>query len=121
MRLFVASSFGPAFSADLKAIADYAKDNAGRDTVKWVEPGDFHVTYAFLGELDRKGAEAAARGIDAGAEGLGPFSVATGGFGVFPCARRPGVLWVGIGDGAEELRDGCGHRHFRTLGQNPPP
>lgn len=105
MRLFVASAFEPAFVANLKAIADYARDKAGRDTVKWVEPGGFHITYVFLGDLDRKAADAAVKGIDAGTGGLKPFSVTSGGLGVFPSARHPSVLWVGIGEGAAELRE----------------
>ena len=58
MRLFAASAFSPEFTAALKATADYARDNAGRDAVKWVDPHNFHVTYAFLGELDAKTAGA---------------------------------------------------------------
>jgi 2'-5' RNA ligase len=105
MRLFVASAFEPAFVTNLKAIAAYARDNSGRDAVKWGDPGNFHITYAFLGETDAKGAAAAAKGIDAGLEGLKPFSVCSGGFGVFPSARHPSVLWVGISEGAAELKE----------------
>jgi 2'-5' RNA ligase len=105
MRLFVASAFAPAFTAHLKAASDYARDNAGCDAVKWVEPSDFHLTYAFLGELDQKGAAAAQRGIDAALEGVKRFSVVSGGLGAFPSSRRPGVLWIGISEGAAELRE----------------
>jgi 2'-5' RNA ligase len=102
VRLFVASSFEPAFTASVKAIADYAAANAGRGAVKWVAPENFHLTYAFLGDLPK--AEQAVKGLDAGLEGLKAFDVSLGGFGVFPSARRPSVLWVGIGEGAQELR-----------------
>ncbi|OGR44842.1 MAG: 2'-5' RNA ligase [Elusimicrobia bacterium GWA2_61_42] len=105
MRLFVASAFEPAFTAHLKAAADYARDNAGRDAVKWTAPSDFHITYAFLGDLDKKAADAAARGMDAGLAGLKRFSVVSGGLGVFPSPRHPSVLWIGIGEGAAELRE----------------
>jgi 2'-5' RNA ligase len=105
MRLFVASSFGPDFTHNLKAIADYARDNAGRDSVKWVEPAQFHLTYAFLGELDAAGAAAARKGLDAGLEGAARFRAVSGGLGVFPSPRHPSVLWVGLGEGAAELRE----------------
>lgn len=105
MRLFVASAFEPAFVEYLKAVTDYARDNAGRDAVKWVAPSDFHITYAFLGDLDQAGADAAARGMDAGLEGVKGFRVVSGGLGVFPSPRHPSVLWVGIGQGAAELRE----------------
>ncbi|MBI4350760.1 MAG: RNA 2',3'-cyclic phosphodiesterase [Elusimicrobia bacterium] len=104
MRLFAASAFEPGFTENLKAIADYARGNAPAGAVKWVEPANFHITYAFLGDLDRSAAAAAVKGLEAGLEGVKAFSVASGGFGVFPSARRPSVLWVGIAAGAEELR-----------------
>lgn len=104
MRLFVASAFSPGFTAALKATGDYARDNAGRDAVKWVEPGNFHVTYAFLGELDGKAAGAAAESLGAALAAERAFRITTGGFGVFPSTRHPGVLWVGIGEGGAELR-----------------
>lgn len=103
MRLFVASSFEPAFTDGLKSVASYARDNAGREAVKWVDPSQFHLTYAFLGDV----ADPAAvrKGMDAGLEGAMAFNIGLGGFGVFPSARHPSVLWVGIGDGAPELRE----------------
>ncbi len=103
MRLFIASSFEPAFTDGLKSVASYARDNAGRDTVKWVDPANFHITYAFLG--DAADPAAARKGIDAGLEGAAAFNIALGGFGVFPSVRHPSVLWVGIGEGAAGLRE----------------
>lgn len=105
MRLFVASSFEPAFVAGLKAAADYARAAAPKGAVKWVEPENFHLTYAFLGELGPEAAEAAKRGMAAGVAGLKPFTLSLGGIGVFPSARRPRVLWVGVGDGAAQLQE----------------
>lgn len=103
MRLFVASSFEPAFTDGIRAVASYARDNAGRDAVKWVDPADFHVTYVFLGDLP--GPEAAVKGMESALEGARAFDVSLGGFGVFPSSRHPSVLWMGIGEGAAELRE----------------
>ncbi len=105
MRLFVASAFEPGFAGNLKAIADYARANSGAGTVKWVEPGNFHITYAFLGELDKAGADAAVKGLTAGLEGVKAFRLSSGGLGVFPSSRHPSVLWVGIAEGAAELSE----------------
>lgn len=103
MRLFIASSFEPAFTDGLKLVSSYARDNAGRDTVKWVDPSNFHITYAFLGDMADPAA--ARKGLDAGLEGAAAFNISLGGFGVFPSARHPSVLWVGIGEGTAELRE----------------
>ena len=105
MRLFVSSSFEPAFTANLGAVEAYARDNAGKDTVKWVSPANFHLTYAFLGDLDRDKTAAAEKGLAAGLAGLSSFRIVSGGFGVFPSARHPSVLWLGIGGGAARLRE----------------
>lgn len=102
MRLFVASSFGPAFMDGIRSVASYARDNAGRDTVKWVDPASFHLTYVFLGDLP--GPDAAVNGIDSALAGARAFDVSLGGFGVFPSSRHPAVLWMGVGEGAAELR-----------------
>ena len=103
MRLFVASAFEPGFVRNLEAIEDYARANSAVGAVKWVEPVNFHITYAFLGDLEQPAR--AVRGMEAGLDGLKAFSVSSGGFGVFPSSRRPSVLWVGIAEGAERLRE----------------
>lgn len=105
MRLFVSSSFDAEFVKSISAVADYARSNAERGAVRWVPPENLHLTYAFLGELGQAGAEAAVKGLDAALEDVKAFDISLGGFGVFPSARRPSVLWVGIGEGARELKD----------------
>ncbi len=68
-----------------------------------VVPANWHLTLRFLGETD---AEQHRRLVEA-LEGapLGPrFSMVLGGLGAFPRARRAGVLWVGVDEGAAELK-----------------
>lgn len=103
MRLFIASSLEPGFVSGLEAIAEYARANSEAGAVKWVAPANYHITYAFLGDLEQASAEAAVRGMGAALGGLKAFSVSSGGFGVFPSPRRPSVLWVGIAGGAGQL------------------
>ena len=108
MRLFLASSFEPPFAASLKAAADHARAYAEKGAVKWVAPENFHITYAFLGDLDQSGAAAAVRGMEAGLCGVKAFRVSSGGLGVFPSSGPPSVLWVGIDEGAAGLREVAG-------------
>ena len=104
MRLFVASSFEPGFAGALKEMADHARANSEQGSVKWVAPENFHITYAFLGDLGQSGAAAAVKGMEAGLVGVKAFRISAGGFGTFPSSGRPAVLWVGIAEGAAELR-----------------
>jgi RNA 2',3'-cyclic 3'-phosphodiesterase len=71
--------------------------------VKWVEPENMHVTLLFLGEVEDKTLPAVCRVVADVAAGLAPFEMSVAGAGCFPNARRPKTLWVGIGDGLQEL------------------
>lgn len=106
MRLFVASAFEPGFVSGLEAIAEQARANSAAGAVKWVAPANFHITYAFLGDLEQSAR--AVRGMEVGLDGIKAFSVSSGGFGVFPSSRHPSVLLVGIDEGAGQLRETAG-------------
>lgn len=94
MRLFVAINL-PA--AERRRIHRETASLRERDLpVRWVEPGHFHVTLRFLGELRREDVDAVERAVAQAAEGNGPFEARVGGFGAFPTIRRPRVLWIGI-------------------------
>jgi len=64
--------------------------------VRWVAPGNFHLTLKFLGGID----EAMAAPIEARlCEQLSlfpRFTINAKGLGVFPSPKRPRVLWVGL-------------------------
>src|SRR4051812_23168447 len=75
---------------------------AGAD-VKWVEPENLHVTLLFLGEVEDRTLPVVCRSVAEVAAGLPPFEMTVEGAGCFPSARRPKTLWVGVGDGRQEL------------------
>jgi len=102
MRLFIASSFEPGFLKVLEDIRDYARDKAGKDSVKWVEGRNLHLTYVFLGEVPD--AAPVARIMESALEGCRAFRVGSGGLGAFPSSRNPRVLWISVAEGAELLR-----------------
>jgi 2'-5' RNA ligase len=71
--------------------------------VKWVEPENLHVTLLFLGEVDDREIPKVCRLIQAELDGRPPFSLSVEHVGCFGNPRRPRTLWVGVGEGAEEL------------------
>lgn len=71
-------------------------------------PEKIHLTLKFLGEVTDDGLGLAAQALEQAREGHGPFEVATSGFGVFPSERKARVLWAGIDEGSEHLRDLAG-------------
>lgn len=71
--------------------------------VKWVEPENLHVTLLFLGEVDDRALPDVCRVVAEAGGGLVPFAMSVQGAGCFPNPRRPRTLWVGVGEGTQEL------------------
>jgi len=71
--------------------------------VRWVRPESIHVTLKFLGDVRAEQIGGIAESIRKAVESLDSFDVLVGGAGVFPDARRPRVLWIGVQKGSEEL------------------
>ncbi|MGI6294877.1 MAG: RNA 2',3'-cyclic phosphodiesterase [Armatimonadota bacterium] len=71
--------------------------------VRWVQPGNFHVTLKFLGDVTPKKLSVVQSALDELAAGYEAFDLSVAGVGVFPTPRRPRVIWVGVEDGREQL------------------
>ena len=87
LRLFVGIEFPPELKLRLSLL------ESGIPGARWVDPGNFHLTLRFIGEVD----EGVAADID---EALGRlqarrFTLQLAGTGVFGGAR-PRALWVGV-------------------------
>ncbi|MFO0582859.1 MAG: RNA 2',3'-cyclic phosphodiesterase [Anaeromyxobacter sp.] len=98
-RLFVALRPPPAVLDAAVARVEALRDAAGPAAadVRWVAAPNLHVTLRFLGAVPDPrvpDVEAAVRSAAATARG---FTLALGGAGAFPSARRPRVLWLGVG------------------------
>lgn len=70
----------------------------GRE-LRWVDPAAIHVTMAFM--ADAADAAPIAQALERCR--CVPMDLGVGGLGVFPDARHPSVLWVGVTDAAGEL------------------
>ncbi len=126
MRLFVALNLPEALRQALWAAVAPVRD---LDLpLHWVRPEGIHLTLKFLGDTpDDRAPEmcralARAAGEGGGAPGSAPaaarpVTVALEGFGAFPDAQRPRVLWAGVaGDPALELLQHRLEREFAPLG-----
>lgn len=73
--------------------------------IRWTPEDNFHLTLLFLGEVNelelvpicRTAAKVARKHI--------PFTMQFDGLGCFPTPRRPKVLWAGVSEGSEDLRE----------------
>jgi RNA 2',3'-cyclic 3'-phosphodiesterase len=71
---------------------------------RWVEPTQFHVTLAFLGNVDDTDLNPVCKAVAEAASGFGPMTLRLEGLGAFPDPKRPRNLWVGMtGPGVETL------------------
>ncbi len=102
MRLFVAVAVPSALNA---AIEDRVVDRlrpalAG---ARWTRPDARHVTLQFLGEVNEGRVDATTTALRNTAATHAPFDATFDRVGGFPNMGRPRVLWLGLGNGTDEL------------------
>ena len=106
MRLFVAAELSAPLRRSVAECALRLRERLARAEagagLRWIPPENLHLTIWFIGEVSE------ARG-SAVLEALAPplpmpaFDVAFEGFGAFPPAGAPRVLWMGVRRGRDEL------------------
>lgn len=70
----------------------------------WANRSQLHLTLHFLGDdVDDADLHRLCVGMDDAAAAMPVFRIAFGGVGVFPDARRPRVVWLGVREGASDL------------------
>lgn len=101
MRAFIAIELPDAVRSELARLqAELARAQAD---VKWVEEGNLHVTMRFLGEITQAQRQAVESLLLKVARSRAPIEAALSVVGTFPERGMPRVIWVGIGQGADEL------------------
>lgn len=102
MRLFLAVPLEEPSRAALAAVQERLK--AAEADVRWVEPENFHLTVAFLGDQTNgllPDIEGVTSQVAADAKA---FRIRVGGVSFFPKRGPLKTLWVGLLDGADEWR-----------------
>ena len=100
-RTFIAISPGKKIRDRLLWLQNkFAEEGA---QAKWVEHDNLHVTLLFLGEVGMVTVPQVCKAVARATEEFAPFNMTIEGVGCFPTPRRPRVLWVGVGEGREEV------------------
>jgi RNA 2',3'-cyclic 3'-phosphodiesterase len=94
MRLFVAIAPPPAVLDELDAQA--APLRAGREDLRWTNREAWHVTLAFLGQVDESAAARLLPRLERAAQRHHVFRLAFCGAGAFPALAKANVLWSGL-------------------------
>jgi 2'-5' RNA ligase len=94
MRLFVAIAPPPAVLDELDALVQPFR--ARRQELRWTDREAWHVTLAFLGEVDEPAAARLVPRLERAARRHQSIGLAFSGAGAFPAAGRANVLWSGL-------------------------
>jgi 2'-5' RNA ligase len=94
MRLFVAIAPPPAVLDELDTLA--APLRAHRPDLRWTSREAWHVTLAFLGQVDESAAARLLPRLERAAWRHRVFPIAFSGAGAFPVPGRANVLWSGL-------------------------
>jgi 2'-5' RNA ligase len=101
IRSFVAVLLPDPLKARLDEAAAPLRQQGG--AVSWVRAENLHVTMRFLGGVDEATIGKVREALAEAAAGVAPFRIVLQGFGGFPTARAPRVVWAGVSDGGEQL------------------
>ena len=71
--------------------------------VSWTQPENIHLTLLFLGEVEDKDLPAVCEAVANAVADPPSFTMSVETAGCFPNPRRPRILWVGVGQGAEQV------------------
>jgi 2'-5' RNA ligase len=92
IRAFIAIEFAAATVNRITAAIEQLKPHIVG--IRWVASANYHLTLKFLGTIDASQSETIGQAL---ADALHPFqrfTINAYGLGVFPCVKRPRVIWV---------------------------
>ena len=77
-------------------------------SIRWVRAAGLHLTLKFLGEIPEEQLPDLVTALEEVLFGRAAFDFRLSGLGGFPNLRRPRVLWIGVPEGDEPLRELAG-------------
>ena len=101
VRAFTAVEVWPEIRERARALIHRFKDTTAK--VTWVKPDQMHLTMNFLGDVPLNDIPAVCKAVADAVEPFKPFDVEMATVGVFPNYENPRTIWLGVGDGHEEL------------------
>ena len=123
IRTFIAVPVTDEARAAVSGIEDELKRTGAN--VKWVEPGNVHITLKFLGDTKTRQIEDMVAALREKLAGAKCFDLVLSGAGTFPPGRRNlRVVWVGLAEGrdllaelAGRVEDACALQGFAKEGR----
>ncbi len=101
MRVFIAVELSPGQKKALESLQSELKKDL--KNIKWVAPGNLHVTMKFLGETSPEELMLITNDLQTDLHNFSSFPMDIEGTGVFPGREKARVFWAGINGGREGL------------------
>ena len=102
LRTFIAVELSPRVITRAGDLIDHLRVAAAE--VNWVRPQQMHLTLKFLGDVPDTETPDVCRVVSDVAASFEPFEITCRCAGAFPNLKSPKTLWIGIEDGANELK-----------------
>lgn len=96
LRLFLAIQIPGPVKAELQRFQDELRPLLPREGVRWANPGQFHLTLKFLGDVPAGDVDALTEAARAVCAATPPLRLRVEGVGFFPNSFAPRVFWVDI-------------------------
>ncbi|MGD8855981.1 MAG: RNA 2',3'-cyclic phosphodiesterase [Chloroflexota bacterium] len=96
IRSFIAIEIAADVRRSLAELQEELVNTVPIGAVRWVAPGNIHLTLKFLGDTEMSAVGPIESRLEEMAASFEPFEVRLGKVGCFPNPRRPRVIWVGI-------------------------
>ena len=94
MRTFIAIKID--ISPDFRAFIDALHIRLRENRIKWIDPGNFHLTLFFLGETQESQVRSISNDLEKISRNAKQLELKLRGVGVFKNIRDPRVIWIGI-------------------------
>jgi 2'-5' RNA ligase len=104
VRTFIGVHLNAAVRDRIEALANELRRRPGGQAARWTPKGNIHLTLKFLGDVESGGLPAVYEAVAQAVVALPPFAVQVANLGCFPNARRPNIVWAGLGGELGALR-----------------
>jgi len=101
LRTFIAIPVAPELEQRAGVLIGKLRETSAK--VKWVEPHNLHWTIKFLGEVNLTETAHICQAVSEAVAPFEPFDIEAFGAGAFPDPARPRTVWLGMGQGTDEM------------------
>lgn len=103
IRTFLAIDIPQEITDSMEKIQYRLRNSLKEGVIRWTKPKSVHLTLKFFGSISERDIEHIMGLLKDSVKGFKPFTLTAEKVGVFPNARQPRVLWLGITGGDNSL------------------